>query len=149
MKTTGRSGPLAFALALAIALAACTGGDDGEGAGKRSGGPGGKTPEATVTGPTGTGVYRYVNAGLTATLDLEAGTLEIDNETGRELAPPDFYVLDARDGVQTDGKVDASTEVPAGETKTFDVTLNGVAVKDIGLAVLLIGHDNYGAFVQQ
>jgi len=94
-------------------------------------------------------VYRYVNAGLTATLDLEAGTLEIVNETGRDLPEPDFYVLDARDGTQTDGKVDAPTGVPSGETKTFDVSLNGIAVEDIGLAVLLIGPDNYGAFVPQ
>jgi len=150
MKTTGRLVVLAIVLAVAVfALRACTGGDDGKDGGERSGGSGGKSPEPTVTGPTGTGVYRYVNAGLTATLDLEDGTLEIENETGHDLEAPDFYVLDARDGVQTDGKVDASTPVPAGETKTFDVTLNGIAVKDIGLAVLLIGHDNYGAFVQQ
>ena len=145
MKTTGRFA----ALALALVLAACTGGEGGKTDGKQQGGSGGESPEATVTGPTGTGIYRYVNAGLTAILDLEAGTLEIENGTDHDLAPPDFYVLDAHDGTQTDGKVDGSTDVPAGETKTFDVTLNGVAVKDIGLAVLLIGRDNYGAFVPQ
>jgi hypothetical protein len=39
--------------------------------------------------------------------------------------------------------------VPAGETESFDVTLDGIAVKDIGLVVLLMGRDNYGAFVPQ
>jgi hypothetical protein len=148
MKSTGRF--VALALALTLALAACTGGDDdGKGGGKPSGNTGGEPPTGSVSGPSGTGIYRYVNAGLTATLDLEAGTLEIVNETGRDLPEPDFYVLDARDGAQTDGKVEASTDVSAGETKTFDVTLNGIAVKDIGLAVLLMGRDNYGAFVPQ
>lgn len=148
MKSIGRFVPLVLAVALALAGAACTGGD-GDGGEKPSGGQGGGTPTGTLTGPTGVGVYRYVNAGLTATLDLETGTLEIENKTGRDLAEPDFYVLDARDGTQTDGKVDAPTDVPSGETKTFDVSLNGIAVKDIGLAVLLIGPDNYGAFVPQ
>jgi hypothetical protein len=145
MKTTGRS--VALALVLALALAACTGSDDGKDGGKPSGGTGGEP--TGVSGPSGVGIYRYVNAGLTATLDLEAGTLEIVNETGRDLPEPDFYVLDARDGAETDGKVNAATDIPAGETGTFDVTLNGIAVKDIGLVVLLMGRDNYGAFVPQ
>ncbi len=41
-----------------------------------------------------------------------------------------------------------SAPVAAGERATFDVTLDGVTVDDIGLLVLLFGADNYGAFVR-
>jgi hypothetical protein len=96
-------------------------------------------------------VYVYQNAGLTATLDLEAGggTLEIANETGRELAVPRFYLLDARDGRRVDGVVERATSTPDGTTSSFDVTFSGLEVRNIGLAVLLIGQDNYGAFVRR
>jgi hypothetical protein len=110
-------------------------------------------PSSPIVVPTsvspGGGVYVYENAGLTATLVLHAGagTLRIDNRTGRELSPPDFYLLDARDGRRVDGTVDGATTTPAGSTAEFDVTFSGVEVRNIGLAVLLIGRDNYGAFV--
>ena len=38
--------------------------------------------------------------------------------------------------------------VPAGETATFDVTLQGAAPEDVGLLLLRFGSDNYGAFVR-
>jgi hypothetical protein len=133
-----------------VLVGGCTGnrGDD-----RSSSGP----PPATSTSvvPTsvapGTGVYVYQNAGLTATLDLEpgSGTLEIDNGTGRELAQPGFYLLDARDGRRVDGVVDGATPTPDGDAKTFAVTFSGLEVRNIGLAVLLIGRDNFGAFVRQ
>jgi hypothetical protein len=147
MKTTGRL--LVFVLALSLAVSACTA-DDGNGNGS---GDSGESPEPTpsdiVIEPGDSGVYRYANAGLVATLDLEAGTLEIQNETGRDLPKPGFYVLEALDGSQVDGRVASPSVVPAGETLTFDVVLEGIAPDDIGLVVLLMGSDNYGAFVQQ
>lgn len=112
-------------------------------------------PTATVSVPPGTGLYEYVNAGLTATLTLKGtanhltGTLEIQNETGRTLPQAAFYVLDARDGHRTDGKVSAAADVPDGQTRTFQVTFDGLELKNLGLVVLLMGHDNYGAFVQR
>ena len=105
--------------------------------------------KGTLSVPPGSSVYRYVNAGLVATLDLDAGTLEIRNETGRDLPKPGFYVLDARDGTQVDGQVQAPEPIPAGETATFDVVLDAIERKNIGLIVLLMGQDNLGAFVQQ
>jgi len=151
MKTTGRL--VALALALAVVLAACTGDEEPNG---DLSGPTGGTTGTSATGPTGTlsvppgsSVYRYVNAGLVATLDLDAGTLEVRNETGRELSKPGFYVLDARDGTQVDGQVQAPEPIPAGETATFDVVLDAIERKNIGLVVLLMGQDNLGAFVQQ
>jgi hypothetical protein len=99
--------------------------------------------------PPGSSVYRYVNAGLQAILDLDADTLEISNETDSDLQKPGFYVLDARDGTQIDGRVVDPTGVPAGETATFGVTLEGIELRNIGFVVLLVGEDNLGAFVQQ
>jgi hypothetical protein len=154
MKTTGRL--VALALALALASTACTSEEDPEGGptgasgGTAGTGPSAPTgPTAPVSVPPGSTVYRYVNAGLQAILDLDAATLEIRNETGSDLAKPDFYVLDARDGTQIDGQVVDPAGIPAGETETFQVALDGIELRNIGLVVLLMGQDNLGAFVQQ
>jgi hypothetical protein len=148
MKPTGR---VVVLLLLAIALGACTG-DDGDatapsGPSPRSDVP---TPAQTFTGAPGTAVYEYANEGLLVTLELDGseGTLEVDNGSTNDLDPPDVYVEDAVDGHEIDGEVVNSAPVAAGERATFDVTLDGVTVDDIGLLVLLFGADNYGAFVR-
>jgi len=150
MQTTGRLAVLA--LVLALALTGCTGEDNGTDFVDRTG-PTGDTGATGSTGtislPPGSSVYRYANAGLVVILDLDTETLEVQNGTGRELPKPDFYVLDARDGSQIDGQVQASAVVSDGQTATFDVTLTGIELKNIGLVVLLMGKDNYGAFVRQ
>jgi hypothetical protein len=150
MKTTGRLS--ALTLGLVLSVAACTGGGDGKDGGKTTG-PTGQSgvsgPTGTISVPPGSNVYRYVNAGLVAILDLDTDTLEIQNRTGHELAKPAFYVLDARDGTEIDGQVQASAVVPDGQTETFDVTLSGIEPKNIGMAILLMGKDNYGGFVRQ
>jgi hypothetical protein len=148
MKTTGR----ALAVALALVLAGCTGSGDNGGKSPGGGGnPGNGSgePSVTISIPASSSVYRYENEGLVATIDFGAHTLEIDISTGRELPKPGFYVLDARDGHRVDGTVDGAANVPEGQTMTFDVSLPGVEAKSVGLVVLLIGKDNYGAFVQQ
>lgn len=153
MKPTGRFA--ALALVLAVLLGACTsrGGDGGNHTASASGSAGGGTesPTGSFSGPPGTALYAYSNAGLTATMHLEGntGTLEVHNGTGRELPKPSFYILDARDGHQVDGQVDGATSIPDGETRTFDVSYSGLDLKNIGLLVLLMGRDNYGAFVRQ
>ena len=154
MKTTGR--PVVLAVALVLALTACTAGDEpNAGSSGVSGGTAGtgatapSGPTGTISIPPGSSVYRYVNAGLQAVLDLDTDTLEIRNETGSELGKPGFYVLDARDGSQVDGQVVDPAPVPEGETATFDVALDGIELRNIGLVVLLMGPDNLGAFVQQ
>ncbi len=140
-------------VALVLAAAACTsgGGNEPGPTGSTGTGGGNPTPVQTATGPPGTAVYRYANAGLVATmrLDGEAGTLEIENGTGRELPPPDFYILDARDGRRVKGGIAASTSIPDGQTMTFDVSFSGLGIDDIGLVILLMGRDNYGAFARQ
>ncbi len=147
MKTTGRL--VAATLALALALAACTD-DGGEADGATAGtGPSATGPTGRLSVPPGSNVYRYVNAGLEAILDLDAGTLEIANGTGRELPPPGLYALDARDGAQVDGQVADAASIPDGETVTFRAQLDGIEPRNIGLVILLMGDDNYGAFVRQ
>ena len=148
MKPTGR---VVVLLLLAIALGACTG-DDGDATAPSGPSPTSDvpTPAQTFTGAPGTAVYEYANAGLLVTLELDGGegTLEVDNGSTNDLDPPDVYVEEAVDGHEIDGEVVNSAPVAAGERATFDVTLDGVTVDDIGLLVLLFGADNYGAFVR-
>jgi len=149
MKTTRRLA--ALLVALAVLAAACTGSDGGdEGKGNGTGSVS-ETPTAVVTGPPGTVVYQYANAGLTATLVIkgQSGTLEVDNGTGRELPKPGFYILDARDGRRVEGKVAEAAPIPDGDKMRFKVSFAGIEDKSIGLVVLLMGPDNYGGFVEQ
>jgi len=132
---------------------ACTRSNEGEprATGTTGSGSGTVTPGQTATGPPGTAVYRYMNPGLVATMSLDgdSGTLAIENDTVRDLPPPGFYILDARNGDRVNGQVKGATSIPNRETKTFRVSFGGLSIKDIGLVILLIGHDNYGAFARQ
>lgn len=135
---------IALAAIPILAFSACTSSK------ARSGGTAsGPTPSISVA--PGSLVYRYANEGLTATMILQGktGTLQIDNRTGHGVGKPGFYVLDAVDGHQVDGSVAGASALPNGADRTFHVTLGNVDPKDIGLLVLLMGRDNYGAFVEQ
>ncbi|MGZ5291325.1 MAG: hypothetical protein ACXWXQ_11995 [Actinomycetota bacterium] len=154
MKTTGRS--VALAVAFALALAACTG-DGEDGNGEETGGTGPVTgatgtvgPTPVVSGSATEGTYEYVNTGVRVVLRLEgtAGTLEVDNGTGHDLPRPSFYLLGATDGAQFDGDVVAPAPIADGETATFDVTIEGIEIGEIGAIALLFGRDNYGLFVR-
>ena len=146
------------ALALvALLLGACTG-DDGEepsrdtAAETAGSGPSGETSLQPVeTGASGTNAtYEYLNAGLEVVMDIdgETGTLRVDNGTDHDVGKPSFYLLDATTGERSDGRVTGGSPVDAGGSATFDVSLEGVRIDDIGLVVLLLGKDNYGAFVR-
>jgi hypothetical protein len=159
MKTTHRS-LLFLTIVMAATLAtSCTrstatepraSGPTGSGTGTGSGSDT-VTPEPTATGPPGTAVYRYANPGLVATirLDGDSGTMTIENDTGGELPPPGFYILDASTGDRVSGEVEDPTGIPNGETTTFRISFSGLGIKDIGLVILVIGRDNYGAFARQ
>jgi hypothetical protein len=82
-------------------------------------------------------------------LEGDSGTLTMKNDTDAELPPPGFYILDASTGDRVIGEVKDQTVVPIGETRTFRVSFSGLGIKDIGLVILVIGHDNYGAFARQ
>jgi hypothetical protein len=151
------------ALALvALLMGACTSDKGGGGGAKPSTtggggtagtGPGGETSLEPV-GATGasntTATYEYVNAGLKVVMDIqgETGTMEVDNGTDHEVGKPSFYLLDATTGQRSDGKVTGGAAVDAGGDATFDVSLAGTKIDQIGLMVLLLGKDNYGAFVR-
>jgi hypothetical protein len=96
-------------------------------------------------------VYLYTNPGLVATmrLDGDSGTLTIENDTGAELPSPGFYILDAGTGDRVVGQVKDPTVIPIGETRTFRVSFSGLGIREIGLVILVIGHDNDGAFARQ
>jgi hypothetical protein len=153
MKPTVRF--VALALVLAALLAACTDdGNGGEPTGPGTGGTGTTTggvgPTPVTTGPAARGTYEYVNAGLRVIVEIDGteGTMEVENGTDRELEPPDFYILDARDGTEIEGEVAEPAPTPGGETATFAISFEGIEVRNIGLLVLLFGTDNYGAFVR-
>ncbi len=154
MKTTYRGLLLLWIVVAGTIAASCTSTDEEPRASGTTGTGSGSdtvTPEATATGPPGAAVYRYANLGLLATMSLDgdSGTLAIENDTGRELPPPGFYILDARTGHRVGGEVKDPTSIPNGETKTFKISFGGLAIKDIGLVILLVGQDNYGAFARQ
>jgi hypothetical protein len=150
MKATGRF--LAPLVLLGVLSVGCTGGGSGTPSSSGTHPTGAaSTPPPPVSISTGPGVFVYQNAGLTAVLHLTGnkGALEIDNKTGRELPSPGFYLLDARDGHRVDGTVDNPEPTPDNTDATFDVTFSGLQVWNIGLAVLVMGSDNFGAFVRQ
>ena len=153
MKPTRRVVVVLTLLVAGALVVACTKSTEAE---PRPSGPSGRgsgtvTPGETATGPPGTAVYRYTNPGLVATMSLDgdSGTLAIENDTGRDLSPPGFYILDARNGDRVNGQVKNAATIPNGETKTFRVSFAGLGINNIGLVILLIGHDNYGAFARQ
>jgi hypothetical protein len=155
VKPTVRFIALALALALVALLTACTDdGDGGEPTGPGTGGTGNTTggvgPTPVTTGPAARGTYEYVNAGLRVVVEIDGveGTMEVENGTDHDLPDPDFYILDARDGTQIEGEVAEPDSIPTGETVTFDISFEGIEVRNIGLLVLLFGTDNFGAFVR-
>ncbi|HZP89479.1 MAG TPA: hypothetical protein VFC04_00600 [Actinomycetota bacterium] len=136
-------------IALAATVTACTH-DGGSGGGGRSSTGASPGASPTFVAPPGTSLYVYSNAGLVATMELrgDRGTLKIQNQTGRELPAPGFYLLAATDGHRVPGTVSGAAPVPSGATESFPVSFEGLRDQDIGLVILLMGHDNYGAFVR-
>lgn len=150
MKPIGRSVTLVVVAAALVAGCTDQGGD--------ATGPTGEiettavpTPAETFTGAPGTAEFTYVFGGLVVTVELEGntGTIVVDNGTEREVGAPGVYVLDSLDGHEIGGEVSAAGPVAPGERETFDLAVEGITnAEDIGLLVLLLGADNYGAFVR-
>ncbi len=152
MRTAHRQTLVASLVVGTLLVGACTkNGSEPKATGTGGSGGGSATPVQTATGPPGTAEYRYANVGLVATMSLDgdSGTLSIQNGTGRDLPAPGFYLLDARDGKRVNGEVKDAASVPTGATKSFRVSIPKLNVDDIGLVILLMGHDNYGAFARR
>jgi hypothetical protein len=128
---------------VALGLAACTSGGDGA--------PDERSP--TTSPPPVTSAESYVftdAAGIEARLTLrgEGAELTVRNDTGGVLPKPGVFVLDARDGVRTTWRVLDAAPVPDGERASFEVERSLVPeARHIGLVVLLIGGEDFGAFV--
>ena len=109
-----------------------------------------RPPGSSAPAP-GSDAYVYADpAGITAelTLDTSGATLTIENATGRALARPGVYVLDARDGRRVAWTVVAAAPIPDGATAEFAVERPASPEdKHIGLAALLFGGEDHGAFV--
>jgi hypothetical protein len=151
MKPIGRS--IALALLPLLLFVACTGGEDPSATTGSTGGEpssASPTPAPTFTGASGTATYTFVLDELTVTVELEGseGTMQVQNDTERDLGAPALHVLDAADGNEIDGEVVSSAPVPAGSTAAFDVSLDGIGIQDIGLLFLRFGSEDYGAFVR-
>jgi hypothetical protein len=137
----------AFRAVVAVSLAvlqltACTG--DGEP--EPSEGP----PQTSPPPITSTESYVFTDAaGIEArlTIEGEGAVLTLTNDTGAELPEPGIFVLDARDGVRTDWPVIDGGAVAEGETEWQLERPPVPEAKHIGLVVLLLGGEDYGAFV--
>ncbi len=132
---------IAASLAVA-ALTACTGDGDPD--------PTDGPPQTSPPPVTSTDSYVFTDAaGIEArvTIEGEGAVLTVTNDTGASLPEPGIFVLDARDGVRTDWQVLGDGSVPEGEAE-FQVRRPSVPeAKHIGLVVLLLGGEDYGAFV--
>ncbi|MEX0651801.1 MAG: hypothetical protein WD186_07225 [Actinomycetota bacterium] len=128
---------------VAVALVACTGVDDPT---EPSEGP----PQTSPPPITSTDSYVFTDAaGIEArlTIEEEGAVLTLTNDTGAELPEPGVFVLDARDGARTDWQVVDGGSVAEGETEWQVERPPAPEAKHIGLVVLLLGGEDYGAFV--
>ena len=144
-----RTAAACLALALTGALAAgCT--DDAESPPQDT--PV-ESPDATETEDVQQaikGKYLYQNAGLRATAEFEgsSGELVIVNRTGRELPEPFLYVREAENGARVDGTMDGSSPIPDGNNDRFRFEFPPeITPQTIGLLFLVLGEDDYGAFI--
>ena len=136
-------------LAVLLLAPACSRGGGSPGPTSVPTSPAAEPPTRIGTTP---GLYEYRNAGLVAVLDFDetgrSATLQVENGTGRELGEPFVYVLDARDGHEIDGRIPDAAPIPDGGRATFTVRFPPeLEVDQIGLKILVLGGDNYGAFV--
>jgi hypothetical protein len=141
--------PIAALLTLAVlGVAGCT--DEPAGSSPSPGASATAPPTEDVPRQV-KGQYTYQNAGLYANVRFApdgGATLVIRNDTGRTLPRPGLYVQHAATGREIDGRVLNAAPIPDGEVGTFDVAFPPEVRPDtIGLLILLIGPDNYGAFV--
>ena len=95
------------------------------------------------------GSYTFGNYGVVAVLepDGDEWKLTVTNKTEAGIAKPGLYALDARDGHRIEGKVQGSVPIKAGESAEFAASFGAdFDPKQVGLIILLVGTDNWGAF---
>lgn len=134
-----------FLVAIAAVGTACTsGGSPSPTASRGTSAAGSGTPVASAID------YTYTRAGVSAELRyrLGGGVLTVTNRSGGDLPSPGIYLLRADDGTRIDARLSAANPLTDGSTRTYTVTFaSSLAPRDVGLILLLIGRDNYGAFI--
>jgi hypothetical protein len=89
--------------------------------------------------------YSWKGVDFRFSMNGSGGTLEIDNGSGGRLAAPRLYAI-LGDGSRRDAMIDAAGQIPEGDQASFDVTFpDDVDETSVGLIVLVIGGDNWGA----
>lgn len=136
-------------LLICVLSAACTGdGERPEGPGPTSTSAGDSPPSVDtgdVTFEPGEFVFDWNGVDILFSMDGNGGTLDIDNGSGERLGAPGLYVI-LGDGTRSDGTVDAAAAIPEGEQSSFEVAFpDGVDENTVGLVILLIGGNNWGA----
>ena len=113
---------------------------------------GGSDPQSPEVVDVAPGGYGYSNYGVTATLepDGDAWKLKVSNKTGQGQGKPGVYALDARDGKRIDGAVEGAVPLGDGQSKEFTVRFGpGFDKNNVGLMILLLGGENWGAFAAE
>jgi hypothetical protein len=136
----------AVLLAALLLTAACSrGGDDPD--------QGSTEPDTSPSLPVLTGDFLYNAGEVEASFTYHedgTGVLRVVNGTDDGLGAPSVYLLDARDGSRIDVTDPGSKALAAGERERVEVTLDRtVEAKHIGIVALLMGEDDFGAFLQQ
>lgn len=138
-------GIVALLVALAAAAAGCT--SEGRTAGTQSPPPSGGDTGTPVISAT---AYSYARGGVSAKLRYTpgGGVLTVTNNSGGDLPAPGLYLLRAEDGGRVEGRLSPARPLPEGATRTYQVTFaTALPPRNVGLIVLLIGRDNYGALI--
>lgn len=139
-----RGVPIGLMVVLAVVSTGCTSGGSGDetSAPRSDGGSGTQVASATA--------YTYARGGVSANLRYTpgGGVLTVTNRSGGDLPPPGLYLLRADDGGRVEGQLSTADPLLDGATRTYQVTFaTALAARNVGLIVLLIGRDNYGALI--
>jgi hypothetical protein len=136
-------------LTVVCALATACTGDDGDDAGSTGPTPTESAPPTVDQGPVEfvPGAFRYEFGGVTAELTLDAdaaGTLDVKNASGGELAAPALYLITGQDA-RVDATIADAAAIPVGDEATFQVSFaDPVDIATLGLVILEFGDNNYG-----
>lgn len=105
--------------------------------------------EATSTIAAPPGSYRYEGLGVAAvlTFDGSRGELQVRNDADVELGEPHLYLLAADDGRRVELTTRDARPVSPGAAETFEVSIDAAPMPAIGMVFLMLGEDDFGAFV--
>lgn len=143
------SAPRLFvAILVALLSLSCTGDGVDPPSGPRSTSAG-NAPPSVDTGDVefepGEFEYSWRGVDIRFSMDGSAGTLRIENGSGGRLAAPGLYAI-LGDGTRSDATIADPSPIAEGEQATFDVVFaDGVDETTVGLVILLIGGNNWGA----